>query len=67
MDSARFDGRIMQSFGRYWDIMSWGISFPVHSAKSAVQLCREAAVVLSLGGGFQIYNMQSPQRTVMDE
>lgn len=67
VDSARFDGRIMQSFGRYWDIMSWGISFPVHCAKSAAQLCQEAAIVLSLGGGFQIYNMQSPQKTVMDE
>ncbi len=67
VDSARFDGRIMQSFGRNWDIMSWGISFPVHYSKSAVQLCQEAAVIMSLGGGFQIYNMQSPQRTVMDE
>lgn len=67
VDSARFDGRLMQAFGRSWDMMSWGISFPVHYVKSAVQLCQEAAVVLSLGGGFQIYNMQSPQRTVMDE
>ncbi len=67
VDSARFDGRIMQSFGRNWDIMSWGISFPVHYVKSAVQLCQEAAVILSLGGGFQIYNMQSPQKVVMDE
>ena len=67
VDSARFDGRIMQAFGRNWDIMSWGISFPVHYVKSAVQLCQEAAVILSLGGGFQIYNMQSPQKVVMDE
>ncbi len=67
VDSARFDGRIMQSFGRNWDIMSWGISFPVHYSKSAAQLCQEAAVIISLGGGFQIYNMQSPQKTVMDE
>lgn len=67
VDSARFDGRIMQAFGRYWDMMSWGISFPVHYVKSAAQLCQEAAVVLSLGGGFQIYNMQSPQKVVMDE
>lgn len=67
VDSARFDGRIMQSFGRNWDIMSWGISFPVHYVKSAAQLCQEAAIVISLGGGFQIYNMQSPQKTVTDE
>lgn len=67
VDSARFDGRIMQCFGRNWDIMSWGISFPVHFSKSAVQLCQEAAVIISLGGCYQVYNMQSPQKTVMDE
>ena len=67
VDSARFDGRIMQMFGRNWDIMSWGISLPVHCVKSAAQLCQEAAIILSLGGGFQVYNMQSPQNTVMDE
>lgn len=67
VDSARFDGRVMQSFGRNWDIMSWGISFPIHYAKSAVQLEQEAAVIMALGGGFQVYNMQSPNRVVMDE
>ncbi len=67
VDSARFDGRIMQSFGRNWDIMSWGISYPVHHMKSAAQLSQEAASIISLGGGFQIYNMQSPDKTVMDE
>lgn len=67
VDSARYEGRLMQSFGRNWDIMSWGISFPVHYVKSAVQLCQEAAVIMSLGGGFQVYNSQSPQNTVMDE
>lgn len=67
VDSARFDGRIMQSFGRNWDIMSWGINFPVHHVKSPVQLMQEAAVIMALGGGFQVYNMQSPQNVVMDE
>lgn len=67
VDSARFDGRIMQASERNWDIMSWGISMPVHYSKSAVQLCQEASVIMSLGGGFQIYNMQSPQNVVMDE
>lgn len=67
VDSARFDGRIMQSFGRNWDIMSWGINFPVHHVKSPVQLKQEAAVIMALGGGFQVYNMQSPQNVVMDE
>ncbi len=67
VNSARFDGRLMQSFGRNWDIMSWGISYPVHYPKSAVQLCQEASVIISLGGGFQVYNMQSPQNVVIDE
>ena len=67
VDSARFDGRIMQSYGRNWDIMSWGISYPVHHVKSAVQLEQEAAVIMALGGGFQVYNMQDPQATVKDE
>ena len=67
VDSARFDGRLMQSYGRNWDIMSWGISYPVHHVKSAVQLEQEAAVIMALGGGFQVYNMQDPQATVKDE
>lgn len=67
VDSARFDGRLMQSYGRNWDIMSWGISYPVHHVKSAVQLMQEAAVIMALGGGFQIYNMQDPQATIKDE
>ena len=67
VDSARFDGRLMQSYGRNWDIMSWGISYPVHHVKSAVQLKQEAAVIMALGGGFQIYNMQDPQAVVKDE
>ena len=66
VDSARFDGRLMQSYGRNWDIMSWGISYPVHHVKSAVQLKQEAAVIMALGGGFQVYNMQDPQATVKD-
>ena len=67
VDSARFDGRLMQSYGRNWDIMSWGISYPVHHVKSAVQLQQEASVIMALGGGFQVYNMQDPQGTVKDE
>lgn len=67
VDSARFDGRLMQSYGRNWDIMSWGISYPVHHVKSAVQLQQEASVIMALGGGFQVYNMQDPQATVKDE
>ena len=67
VDSARFDGRVMAMFSRPWDIMSWGISFPIHYMKSALTLKQEASIILSLGGGFQLYNMQDPVNTVMDE
>lgn len=67
VDCARFDARIIQAFGRNWDLMSWGISAPVHHVKSAVQLEQEAAVVIALGGAYHVYNMQSPQNTVHDE
>lgn len=66
VDSARFDSRLMAMSGRNWDIMSWGINFPVHHTKGVVQLEQEAACVLALGGGFQIYNMQDPRKVCMN-
>ena len=66
VDSARFDGRIMAMAGRMWDIMSWGINFPVHHVKGVIQLEQEAACVISLGGGFQIYNLQDPTNVCLN-
>ncbi len=66
VDSARFDGRIMAMSGKMWDIMSWGINFPVHHTKGVIQLEQEAACVLALGGGFQIYNMQDPTNVCLN-
>lgn len=66
VDSARFDGRVMAMSGRMWDIMSWGIGFPVHHTKGVVQLEQEAAIILALGGGFQIYNMQDPTNVCLE-
>ena len=66
VDSARFGGRLMAMFDRNWDMMSWGISFPVHHSKSALQLKQEAACSLAIGGGFQIYNMQDPTNVVIE-
>ena len=66
VDSARFDGRIMAMHNRMWDIMSWGIGFPVHHTKGVVQLEQEAACVLALGGGFQIYNIQDPTNVCLE-
>ena len=66
VDSARFGGRLMTMFNRNWDMMSWGISFPVHHSKSAIQLKQEAACTLAIGGGFQIYNIQDPTNVVVE-
>ncbi len=66
VDSARFGGRLMAMSNRNWDMMSWGISFPVHHSKSTVQLKQEAACTLAIGGGFQIYNMQDPTSVVVE-
>ncbi len=66
VDSARFEARAMAMSGRNFDIMSWGISFPVHHEKSAIQLEQEASCILSLGGGFQIYNMQDPTNVCLN-
>lgn len=66
VDSARYGARIMAMFDRNWDMMSWGISFPVHHSKSAIQLKQEAACTLAIGGGFQIYNMQDPTNVVVE-
>lgn len=64
VNAARFDARLIESFGRNWDIMSWGISYPIHFLKSDVQLMQEAAPILALGGGYQVYNMQSATGTI---
>lgn len=66
VDSARFDCRLIKAFNRSYDIMSWGISYPIHYSKSEEQLEQEASVIISLNGGYQIYNMQSPNNTVDD-
>ncbi len=67
IDSVRFVGRVIQSFGRNWDLMSWAFSKNTQASKSAVQLCQEAAFVISLGGGYQIYSVQDAQKTVQRE
>lgn len=67
IDAARYDARIAADYGRPWDIMSWGFSYPVLYMKPAVQLCQEAACIISLGGGFQIYNQQNDKRILKHE
>ena len=70
-NGARFEGRVLceQQQDKPWDLMAWGFFYDftpksVHSIKSAEALCREAAGVIALGGGFQIYNTQNRDGSV---
>ncbi|MCC7375675.1 MAG: alpha-L-fucosidase [Verrucomicrobiales bacterium] len=63
VNSARFSARYLVYQGKPWDLMAWsfvtkGIRPNGDRQKSAVQLQREAAIVLSQGGGFQMYHTQ---------
>ena len=67
-NSARFEGRVLCGQNKPWDLMAWGFTTwegtGGHSVKSSAALCREAAAVISLGGGFQIYNTQNRDGSV---
>jgi hypothetical protein len=70
VNAARYAGRYLACQGKAWDLMAWSFShspFP-REQKTAVQLKREAAVVLALGGGFQAYFTQNRDGSVrLDE
>jgi hypothetical protein len=59
VNSARFAARYLSSQKAPWDLMAWSFvpitAGPDLGTKSAVQLQREAAIVISQGGGFQAY------------
>lgn len=61
---ARYEGRGMSGRGVPWDLMSWGFGRVNRASKSGVQLCQEAALAISLGGGFQIYNAQNKDGSI---
>jgi len=68
-NSARFEGRVLCEQNKPWDLMAWGFYYDfssngVHSVKSVGALCREAAGVIPLGGGFQVYNTQNRDGSV---
>lgn len=62
IDSARYETRLMANRGKPWDCMAWDYRSSAGHAngysdfKTKVQLCQEAATVISAGGGFQIYH-----------
>jgi len=58
VNAARFEARYIANVGLPWDLMAWGFNRAEggpHNHKTAEQLKQEASVVLSQGGGFQIY------------
>lgn len=68
VNSARLSGRFLVRQGTPWDLMAWSFSInPEHRQKTAVQLQREAAVVVALGGGFQAYHTQKRDGSIRDE
>jgi hypothetical protein len=52
----------MQGQPKPWDLMAWSFTERPgrldRNTKSAVQLCQEAAAILAMGGGFQVYFLQ---------
>ncbi|MDR1336438.1 MAG: hypothetical protein LBK22_06385 [Tannerella sp.] len=66
VNSARYAGRYLVHQGVPWDLMAWSFSHNPYpkEQKTAVQLKREAAVVLALGGGFQAYYTQNRDGSV---
>jgi hypothetical protein len=70
VNSARLQARCLMHQGKPWDLMAWGFGSEKFdlwpSSKSAVQLQREAAVVLALGGGFQVYFVQRRDASIVE-
>jgi len=64
VNSARFSGRCLENQGLAWDLMSWSFNTTPRQQKTAIQLMQEAAVVLSLGGGYQAYFTQNRDGSV---
>ncbi len=56
---ARYEARCMALRETPWDLMAWGFSLKGWADKPAVQLMQEAAMPLTLGGGFQSYTCQN--------
>jgi hypothetical protein len=71
VNSARLSARYLARQGQPWDLMAWSFTTTKNpdgsNQKSALQLEREAAVVLALGGGFQAYFQQKRDGSIYDE
>ena len=71
VNSARLSARYLAEQGKPWDLMAWSFttkpSKDGRSEKTAIQLQREAAVVVALGGGFQAYFTQKRDGSIREE
>jgi hypothetical protein len=71
VNSARFSARYLARQGKPWDLMAWSFTTVPgrdgSNQKTVVQLQREAAVVLALGGGFQAYFGQKRDGSIREE
>ena len=68
VNSARLSARYLAHQGMSWDLMAWSFATkPERKQKTAIQLQREAAVVVALGGGFQAYFKQKRDGSIYDE
>lgn len=65
VNAAAWQGRCLAGQGKPWDLMAWSFTGEwsttntMVTPKTSLQLCQEAAGVISLGGGFQIYFRQN--------
>lgn len=58
LNTANWNARCLAAQGKPYDLMAW--SFVRNSVpKTAIQLCQEAAAVISFGGGCQMYFRQN--------
>ncbi|MBQ2851051.1 MAG: hypothetical protein IJE77_11275 [Thermoguttaceae bacterium] len=68
VNSARYSARFMAAQNIPWDLMAWSFADRADgkgwSQKPGPQLCREAACVLAMGGGFQAYITQERDGSV---
>ncbi len=70
INAERFEARCLVHQGKPWDLMPWSFVFRWESedpsTKSIPQMLQEAAIVLSLGGGFQAYFQQKRDGSISE-
>ncbi|PPL02079.1 hypothetical protein [Parapedobacter indicus] len=64
--TANWNARCLAGQGKPFDLMAWSFVRP-NTPKTALQLCQEAASVISVGGGCQIYFRQNQDLSFQPE